>query len=230
MDVSLIVVSRNRTSDLVRLCDVLKHQFGLVFQLIIVTNSDQEIVKSALGSFPATVVCMDVANISMMRNAGLAQALGRVIAFCDDDCIPEPDWLARLIQPLLDGLADAATGAVFGRNGCTPQWDMVWSGRDGLDLHSDPLPQDTQYFSGTADRFVKLQGTNFAVLKAKLDALGGFDPAYAYYLDDTDLSLRLAQNGARIAFVPEARVHHLFEANQTRFRSRAPRSLSVIGA
>ncbi|MEM9717339.1 MAG: hypothetical protein AAF826_12565 [Pseudomonadota bacterium] len=30
--------------------------------------------------------------------------------------------------------------------------------------------------------------------------------------------------------MPEARVHHLFEANQTRFRSRAPRSLSVIGA
>jgi glycosyltransferase involved in cell wall biosynthesis len=37
---------------------------------------------------------------SWARNEGLRQARGDVIAFTDDDCLPPPDWLQRLIHAL----------------------------------------------------------------------------------------------------------------------------------
>ncbi|MES2906736.1 MAG: RNA polymerase factor sigma-54, partial [Pseudomonadota bacterium] len=41
-------------------------------------------------------------------------------------------------------------------------------------------------------------------------AMGGFDPAFRFYLDETDLNLRLAATGAMTAIVPVAQVHHGF--------------------
>src|SRR5207245_7591311 len=45
------------------------------------------------------------------RNAGWRAANGEVIAFTDDDCIPEPGWLLAGIAALQDDIV-AAGGAV----------------------------------------------------------------------------------------------------------------------
>lgn len=63
-----------------------------------------------------------------------------------------------------------------------------------------------------------------------LVALGGFDPAYHYFLDETDLNLRLAQAGHATAIVPLAQVHHGYESNAVRHANRVPRDLFEIGA
>src|SRR5919107_1797272 len=47
-----------------------------------------------------------------MRNAGWRAARGDVIAFTDDDTIPEPDWLRRGLLALADDAADAASGQI----------------------------------------------------------------------------------------------------------------------
>ncbi|MDQ1833898.1 glycosyltransferase family 2 protein [Massilia scottii] len=38
----------------------------------------------------------DVANLSVSRNIGICMAAGDVVAFIDDDAIPEPEWLTEL--------------------------------------------------------------------------------------------------------------------------------------
>ncbi len=44
------------------------------------------------------------------RNIGASQARGDIIAFIDSDCEAKPDWLAKLVTPIIKGEADASTG------------------------------------------------------------------------------------------------------------------------
>jgi GT2 family glycosyltransferase len=84
----------------------------------------------------------------------------------------------------------------------------------------EPLPTGT---------VLKLHGTNMALRRSVLLELGGFDPAFRYYLDDTDLSLRLADAGHKGGGCP-AQVHHEFAASTRRTTDRVPLSLFDIGA
>jgi hypothetical protein len=60
-------------------------------------------------------------------------------------------------------------------------------------------------------------------------AVGGFDPAFRFYLDEADVNLRLAGKGLT-AVVPDAQVHHGFAESARRRADRVPLSLNEIGA
>lgn len=51
-------------------------------------------------------------GIGWTTNEGLRRATGDLIAFTDDDCVPPPDWLARLIQAV-DRHEAAGAGGTF---------------------------------------------------------------------------------------------------------------------
>ena len=55
-------------------------------------------------------------------------------------------------------------------------------------------------------------------------------PALRFFLDETDLNLRLARAGHATAIVPLAEVHHGFAASPRRRADRVPRDLFDIGA
>ncbi len=63
------------------------------------------------------------------------------------------------------------------------------------------------------------------VIKRELfDRLGGFDTRFFMYMEDTDLSLRLGQNGHENLFVPEAGgVHYWGEGSRAGRVTRAVR-------
>jgi cellulose synthase/poly-beta-1,6-N-acetylglucosamine synthase-like glycosyltransferase len=116
-------------------------------------------------------------------------------------------------------------GPVLGRNGISLQWGRVAVDRQGRDIEAgdpdEPLPDGT---------VLKLHGTNMALRRSVLLVLGGFDPAFRYYLEDTDLSLRLAAAGHKARWLPDAQVHHEFAASTRRTTDRVPLSLFDIGA
>lgn len=70
---------------------------------------------------------------------------------------------------------------------------------------------------------------NCAYRRKVLLAVGGFDTSLRYYLDETDLNLRLAALRGLTAVVPEARVHHIKAESAQRRADRVPKSLHDIG-
>ena len=64
----------------------------------------------------------DTPNISAARNAGIDVAAGDIVAFIDDDAVPEPTWLHYLIAPFEQSDVAATGGFVIGRNGISFQW------------------------------------------------------------------------------------------------------------
>ncbi|MHA3915592.1 glycosyltransferase family 2 protein [Halovulum sp. GXIMD14793] len=222
--VSVIVVSYRRPDHL-RIClKAFEFQDYGNFELIVVSDKRPE------TPLPVRWQHFDLCNISAARNAGLVMARGQIVAFCDDDAVPEYRWLHHLVQPFSDPQIGFVGGFVRGRNGVSFQWraQMI----DPLAMDHQAVVQDAPWtrFDPDPKRVLNTVGTNFALRRDTAIALGGFDGAYHYFLDEADICMRLSKAGVSGAIVPLAQVHHGFAAGPYRSVHRVPRNLMQIGA
>ncbi|MBY6113789.1 glycosyltransferase [Mameliella alba] len=231
LPVSIVIVSRDRPAALMRCLTGVSQLDYAPFEVIVVAcpaGADATAARHDASHFK--LLRFDEANISAARNLGISAASGEIIAFIDDDAIPETLWLRHLTGPFSDPDVACTGGYVIGRNGISFQWrarsvDVTGQARDLTLPDTSPAVPDVP--PGHA---VKTEGTNMALRREILTSLGGFDPAFRFYLDETDLNLRLAQAGHRTALVPLAQVHHGFAQSARRNRDRSPRDLGQIAA
>ncbi len=228
-DISVIIVSRDRPAELRQMLACLRLQDISGFETIVVTNTPGAL-EGALTPIPLRLFDSDEANIPVSRNVGLAAARGRYVAFCDDDALPDPSWLRRLLTPFENPKIGGAGGYTRGRNGISRQWGAVKTNALGEagPLEIDP-GKDHTVFPPSGDSAPVMIGTNCAFRRAALEQIGGFDPAFAYFLDDSDVSLSLAKAGWHLAIVPRAQVHHGFAAGPYRQQNRVPTTLAPHG-
>lgn len=132
------------------------------------------------------------------RNAGVAAARGRLLAFTDCDCLPEPGWL-------LAGLAALA--------GC----DFVGGAMTVLVDESRPMTGAEAFervFAFNNRRYVEQQGftvtANLFAPRALFDAVGGFRTGVS---EDLEWCERARAAGFRIGYAPLAVVGHPARAN-----------------
>ncbi|MBB5514400.1 GT2 family glycosyltransferase [Rubricella aquisinus] len=157
------------------------------------------------------------ANLSAARNAGVQAAGGDLLAFIDDDAVPEPDWLGALVSGI--GQAALAGGPVIGPTGVRLQWD-----RHAFNRFGEDVPETASDAVAT-----KVNGTNMILRRAALAQIGGFDERFAYFLEETDVAMRLHKAGHSIGWVPGALVHHGFAKSGHRTARRVPEDLRVKG-
>ncbi len=228
--ISVIVASHKRPMWLRRCLTALTQLDYPNFEIIIAADASG---LQAIGDHRALslvkIIEANEANIARTRNLGLAQAAGDIVAFIDDDAVPEPLWLRFHTQSLAATGASASVGYVRGRNGISFQ-----SRAESVDAHAqthiEQSPDMTPFIPEiSTGRAVKLVGTNFAIRRAALCDIGGFDEAFRYYLDDTDVSLRLAVAGHKSAVAPLAEVHHATAPSARRTPARRPRDLFDMG-
>ena len=229
--VSVIVVSRGRPEPL-RLCLTgISQLCHPAFEVVVVADAAGARVVTKMGwDSRLKLVEFDAPNISAARNAGLAEAAGEIVAFVDDDAVPEPSWLGHLAGPFADPGVAATGGFVLGRNGISFQWTARAVNRLAETVALETAGHDPFEPVPPSGFVPKTEGTNCAFRRDVLARLGGFDPAFRFYLDETDVNLRLASAGARTVIVPRALVHHSYAGSARRAADRTPRDLTEIGA
>jgi GT2 family glycosyltransferase len=231
LPVSVVIVSRGRPQSLARTLTGISQLQYWNFEVVVVADPEGIASAAALPfSDDLKLVPFDTPNISAARNLGLSHSAGEIIAFIDDDAVPEPMWLRHLVAPASQSDVAAMGGYVRGRNGISFQWKAA-----SLDQHGMPQPLTLDTDQATVmrppnTRAIKTEGTNMAFRRDVLVDLGGFDPAYHYFLDETDLNMRLAKAGYATAIVPLAEVHHGYAGNRMRTAARVPTDLYDIGA
>jgi len=121
------------------------------------------------------------------RNHGVKSALGRWLAFTDDDCLPDADWLA--------GFQSAAEA----HPECALFEGAIYADRPRRSLAElAPINEKGGY----------LWSGNFAISSRLFGEIGGFDERYVAAMEDVDLRQRLKKAGHEALFLPSARVCH----------------------
>ncbi|MBT8458470.1 MAG: glycosyltransferase [Boseongicola sp.] len=230
LSISVIVASHERPKWLRRCLTGLAQLDYPNFEIVIAAD---DLGLAAIADHPAVAHVKTVpaseANISRTRNLGVEQASGDIIAFVDDDAVPEPLWLRFHAEALAMTNAAASVGNVRGRNGISFQ-----SSAESVDAEAETHREQSQLKSPfvpnlATGRAVKLVGTNFAIRRDVLLGIGGFDEAFRYYLDDTDISMRLSKAGYKAIVAPSAEVHHATAPSSRRTPARRPRDLTEMG-
>jgi len=228
---SVVVVSRERPELLARCLTGLSQLYHTNFEVVVVADASG---RSGIEHLPFArcikIVEFEDANISAARNLGISHAAGELIAFIDDDAVPEPTWLCNLTQAFEQSDIAAVGGFVMGRNGISYQWKAGTVDTVGRRTGIDVPDEGWSVPATTAPNATKTEGTNCAFRRAVLVDLGGFDERFHYYLDETDLNMRCARAGLKTAIAPNALVHHGFAASTIRTASRIPTDLHEIGA
>lgn len=196
---SVIVCTRNGKTRLAACLEAIGKMTGDGFETIVVddgsTDGSGDFVEE---NFPdVRLLRLEPSGLGCARNAGAAWALGDVLAFTDDDCEPDRDWIARLRPIFEEGRCAAAGGPNL------PPKPRTWE--QAVVCAAPGAPSHVMLDDTEAEH---LPGCNLVVTKAAFEAIGGFDPQFHTAGDDVDFCWRLRDAGFRLSFVPGAFVWH----------------------
>jgi glycosyltransferase involved in cell wall biosynthesis len=200
--ISVVVPTRDRPEELGRLFEGLRSQVLAAdrFEVIVVddgssASATQHVLaeESTRGELQLRSVRNETAlGQARARNQGWREARAPLVAFTDDDCVPDPAWLDALLRA-----SEAAASAIV--QGQT---------------EPDPLgPRRRGPFSRTV-RVQSLgpqyQTCNILYPRTLLERLEGFDERVGQPVagEDTELAWRAFEAGAQAVFAPDALVFH----------------------
>jgi GT2 family glycosyltransferase len=217
--ISVVVPTCNRAPRLLRLLDALARQsITEPFEVVVADDhsADDTVARARLAApslpFDLVVVVSDVnTGPGGARNRGWQVAGGELIVFVDDDCVPDPGWLAALVGGLDE--ADIAIGRTRPPD---DQLHLIGPFSAFLDIGHD------QSFSTC----------NIAYRRVVLEKVGGFDEAGFPWPngEDTDLGLRAVKAGYRDQYVEGALVWHDVFASDFRAHFRRVERLEGLVA
>ena len=206
---AVVVPTRNRAAQLDRLLDSLAQQTQKDFDVVVVDQSDEpdaSLARRAEDEPRLHVLRDDGRGASRARNVGWRAVGSDWIAYLDDDCIPEADWVAALRAELAsEPAAQLITGDVGAHNA---------PGGDYLPVAVFPVSEE-RILKGRLVRPWRVgYSLAMAIRRATLAELGGWDerfgPGVPEYpaSDDMDLNYRLLRSGGAAYLTPRLRASH----------------------
>jgi len=200
--ISVVIPTHRRPELLSRCLDAVLHQSldPRAYEVIVVDDghtADTQAVVDAFRMRSSVPVLRYVRprqgrGPALARNVGWRAAYGRIIAFTDDDTVPDRDWLANGERALVPGIV-----AVCGRVSVPhPEGSR------------DARPTDHELMTRGLET-AEFVTANAFVRRSALLTVGGFDERFQRaWREDSDLQFRLMRDAGPVARSPEPVVLH----------------------
>jgi GT2 family glycosyltransferase len=216
--VSVVVVNFNGRESLLQCLLSVRKSVYSNFETVIVDNGSRDgsldEVTRTFGDDPRIKMVRCNANLGLARarNLGVQVANGRIIAFLDNDAVPDARWLAEVVKVFT---GDNTIGA------CQSKL-LTMKDPTRFDCAGDYLTQfgfllrrveygtaDTGQFD-TVQEIFSAKGASIIVRRDVLHQVDGFDPDYFMFVEETDLCWRIWLTGFRVLYIPNSVVYHRF--------------------
>lgn len=210
---TVVVCTRDRPEDLARCLPRLTKLAEKGVEVLVVDNcpSDTRTEQLVTGYHGIRYILEPRPGLNVARNRGLTSARGEVIAFIDDDAIPDDCWLESLLVDFDDPMVAVVTGITLPLELETPaqQWfELTNSFGRGYVRRVFEASLTSVLGSGQVGA-----GVNMAIRRSAVAEIGLFDEA----LDggtptmsggDQEFFSRALSRGFRIVYEPAALVWH----------------------
>ncbi|MEM3602374.1 MAG: glycosyltransferase family A protein [Candidatus Bathyarchaeia archaeon] len=204
-NISVIVCTRNRVRSLEKCLDSLlslnypKSEFEIV---VVDNNSDDEtrVILQSKYSNVVRYIFESRIGIAYARNTGVKHARGSIIAFIDDDCIPDKNWLKELIKGFKSSEIIGVGGPTRPLNEKIPKSKTVHSVLGTFDR-------------GTREQYVSFVGSGNCAFKREALNLTLFD-VNMKVSEDVGFCLILTRLGYKLLYVPSAITYTLIPPNR----------------
>jgi GT2 family glycosyltransferase len=209
LEIALVIVTRNRATQLSRTLESLKTlQSPVSWELIVVDNGSTDSTGNVVGAFangfahPIQMIYEPAPGQGNARNAGWQAAEAQIVAFLDDDCYPAEDYLDAVLECFAE---NPNLGFLSGRILLYDQTDLRMTIQESL-THVSLAPK-----SFIHPGFI--QGANSAFRRASLQQVGGFDPRFGvakgqFAGEELDVAARICAAGWHGAYDPRPLVYH----------------------
>lgn len=195
---SVVIPSYERPVKLGELMEALARQIERDFEVVIIDQSEQRWSRAEEAwGFPLSYYHSPVKGAVRARNNGAMLAQGEIIAFIDDDCLPETEWLTNARKHFQDDEVVGLEGLIRSDHDGDPDWRPVTNvGFEGIGFMT----------------------ANLMVRSSAFQYLGGFDLQFdkPHFREDTDFGWRLQDLGK----VPYGRDVVVFHPAQPRSLER----------
>ncbi len=172
------------------------------FEVIVVDDGSPQSVRGAVEPFKnqmrLSLVRQPNSGPAAARNAGAARANGTHLAFTDDDCEPDPNWLRTLSEHLQRNPAALVGGRIVN---CLAQDPYARASQAITDFVSER--------SAAQEGFKLFATCNLAVSAAGFRQLGGYCTGFSLAAgEDYDFCHRWQHAGRQVLYAPDAIVGH----------------------
>src|SRR5262249_36671079 len=209
---SVIVCTRNRPEQLKQCLHGIRQLCYPDVDVIVVDNaSDNDAAKPIADAWNARYIHEPVIGLSRSRNRGARFSEAEIVAFIDDDAVPNTDWLCNLIEEFFDPSVMAVTGVI---SAMTPS-------PAGIEQYSRARQQRREFDSSTDDWFAQANfggigdGANMAFRRKVFDSWSGFNERLGLGAavcggEEHNAFFELIKRGHRVVFTPRSVVQHPF--------------------
>ena len=230
VDVSVVISTYNRAPQLAECLKALSLQIlpRATWELIVVDNNctddTAEVVERSRAWAPMRIryVVEQRQGVAFGRNAGIAHAEGRILAFTDDDVMPPDDWIGTIVRLFEEHRPDILGGRVMPSWAApVPSWISQWlEERQYRHTHLGILAHPEAAHLTPETDYPPIWTANAAMSRQLFVELGGFDTRLGrvgrkrYGGEDTDLVRRAVARGLRVIYDPRLTVWHRIPAER----------------
>ena len=213
--VSVVVVNFNAAAELDACLRALRSCDPAPKEVILVDNGSSDRSPEVAAGHAAEFDRLKVVSLSqnkglnVARNAGIEAASGDVVAFVDNDATVAPDWIPAALDTMRELDSDALQCKLLLRHDPTLVDSVGYLvGPFGFPRHiARPGTRDGSAFDHPRYVF-GAKGAGMMFRRSLLEAIGGFDPSYFLYGDETEIFWRIFRAGGTVAYAPRSIIFH----------------------
>ena len=206
--ISVVVCTRDRARQLSACLHHLaqaRSACGHASEIVVVDNGSRDdtrdVVSAHAESLPIRYLLEARPGLSIARNRGIAAARGALVAFTDDDCNVDRDWM----QAIVDAFASRPQLSILG--------GMVSPAADSDRTASLRTHAEVKDVVSADAILATMSGCNMVFRREVFGRIGCFDPAFGKgrrigSAEDLDLMYRALRRGCSILYLPHVVVRH----------------------